>query len=102
MVDLNNPYQHEDRARAATLLFIKEAITEPLTNIQGEVTINPELAMAYLIEDVADRDSHKLHRICRLAWAKHTMNPNLSRWGCIWAAKIELEIDARTQEVDGV
>ena len=87
MVDFNESGQ-EQRARASTLTFIADLISDPITLPDGLTTVvDPELALGYLIQNIADGKSHRVHTICRIAWAIHLTHPNLTRWQCVVMAK---------------
>lgn len=89
--DLPNDSGQEDKARAATLRFIADAITQPVLTEQGEyIWMPPEKAMVYLISNIANRDPDRLHRICRVAWSM-MVTTQLNAWECIWGAKAALE-----------
>lgn len=92
-----NDWSQEDRARASCHRFLHALLHEQITiQATGQVVNDPEAALGFLIEVVADRDGAKLHRILRLAWADHTANPSKGRWPCVWDAKWAIE----TQTLD--
>ena len=87
-----NDWSQVDKARAACHRFLHDLLHEHITiQSTGQTVNDPEAALGFLIEVVADRDGPKLHRILRLAWADHAAHPTKGRWTCVWDAKWAIE-----------
>lgn len=86
MVNFSEFYELENKARAATALFIAETISQPRLAFGGaELPPDPEASLHYLLTVIAQGDPHRLHRICRLAWADHCQTGK-PHWSAIWDA----------------
>lgn len=95
---LRNDDSQESRARYEATLFMADLINEPffLNPHTKEKVSDPEEAMVYLLNGVANRDPIRLHIICRAAWGIYTANPGLTRWDAIKRAVHE--IDSQSDE----
>lgn len=83
----------ENRARYHAALFMADLINEPFfTNPHtGEKVSNPDEAMAYLLNGVANQDPIRLHIICRAAWGIYTASPGITRWNAVKLATDQID-----------
>lgn len=90
---LRNDDSQEERARYNASLFMADLINEPffLNPHTGQRVADPEEAMAYLLNGVANRDPIRLHTICRAAWGIYTANPGVTRWQSVKLATEQID-----------
>lgn len=80
----NIPFEIEQRIRQLTVLFVVDAISEPLICADGSTSPpNPQGALAYIIQHLCDNDPAKFHIITRAAWSAYVTTGETSRWKCI-------------------
>ena len=60
----------------------------------GEKVANPEEAMCYLLNGVANQDPIRLHTICRVAWGIYTNSPGITRWQAVKLSVDEIDHNA--------
>lgn len=90
---MRNDNSQEGRARYQATLFMADLINEPFfVNPHSlERISDPEEAMAYLLNGVANRDPIRLHTICRAAWGLYTANPGMTRWQAVKLATDQID-----------
>lgn len=90
---MRNDHGQEERARYQAARFMADLINEPFFSNPdtGEKVVNPQEALAYLLNGVANQDPLRLHIICRAAWGIYTANPGITRWAAVKIATIQID-----------
>lgn len=90
---MRNDGGQENRARYQATLFMADLINEPFfaNPHTGEKVANPEEAMGYLLNGVANQDPIRLHMVCRVAWGIYTNSPGITRWQAVKLAADEID-----------